>query len=95
VHWDPIDGKDFKTTILALYNEILAYPDLKQEKWFEIKCAIANMYLNYTDRLNMKKSEGKIEGLRLYNELLEDKKMTPEQKKKIKKIIEELEKEKA
>jgi len=53
------------------------------------------MYLRNTEVLNMKKSEGRTEGLRLYNELLGDKKLTPEQKKKIKEIIEKIEKEKA
>lgn len=91
--FEPVDGSnDVKTATLVLYNEVLAYPDLKQEKWFDIKCDIARMHQNNSDRLNMKKSEGKAEALRLYSELLEDKKLTADQKKKIKTIIEKLEK---
>ncbi|MES2608100.1 MAG: hypothetical protein V4544_05170 [Pseudomonadota bacterium] len=91
--FEPEAGKDVKITILNLYNEILNDPELKQEKWFETKCTIADMYREHqAERLGMKKSEAKTEKLRLYNELIEDKKLTPEQKKKVKKIIEELEK---
>ncbi|MDP3372404.1 MAG: hypothetical protein Q8S21_05915 [Candidatus Paracaedibacteraceae bacterium] len=90
----PIDGNDVKTATLALYNEILAYPDLKQEKWFKIKCTVANMYLYHTEVLNIKKSDGKAESLRLYNELLENKKITSAQKKKIYEAINLIEKDK-
>lgn len=95
--FEPEAGKDVKTTVLSLYNEILNDPELKQEKWFDTKCAVADLYEDKyfqqrASRLGMKKSEAKAEKLRLYNELLDDKKLTPEQKKKVKKIIEELEK---
>lgn len=91
--FEPEAGKDVKTTVMDLYNEILNDPELKQEDWFETKCSVANMYGEYQARqLGMKKSEAKAEKLRLYNELAEDKKLTPEQKKKVKKIIEKLEK---
>ena len=94
-HFSPIDGKDVKTATMALYTEILAYPDLKQEKWFDVKCRMADMYQNNAQALNIKKSDGRAEGLRLYSELFEDKKLTLEQKKKIKNLIKKLEKEKS
>ena len=91
--FEPENGKDLKTAMLELYNEILADPELKQEEWFETKCAVADMYREYqAEKMGMKKREVKAEKLRLYNELVEDKKLTPEQKKKVKKTIKELEK---
>lgn len=92
-HFSPIDGKDVKTATMALYNEIVAYPDLDQEKWFDVRCIMADMYIRNTEALNMKKSEGKTKGLRLYNKLFEDRKLTLDQKKKIKKLIRKIEKE--
>jgi len=91
--FEPEAGKDVKTTVMDLANEVLNDPELTQEKWFDTKCAIADMYYqHHAEKLGMKKKEAKAERLRLYNELVEDKKLTPEQKKKVKKTIEELEK---
>ena len=91
--FEPEADKDAKTSVLSLYNEILNDPELKQDEWFETKCAMADMYrYYYVAVLGVKKSEAKAERIRLYNELVEDKKLTPEQKKKVRKIIEVLEK---
>ncbi|MDP4725616.1 MAG: hypothetical protein NWS47_04935 [Alphaproteobacteria bacterium] len=94
--FEPEAGKDVKTTVMDLYNEILNDSELKQEEWYETKCAVANMYDQYQARqFGMKKSEAKAEQLRLYNELVDDKKLTPEQKKMVKKTIKRLEKPEA
>ncbi|MES2252709.1 MAG: hypothetical protein V4482_03385 [Pseudomonadota bacterium] len=91
--FEPEAGKDVKTVVMDLANEVLNDPELTQEKWFDMKRDIANLYYEYhAEKLGMKKKEVKAERLRLYNELVEDKKLTPEQKKKVKKTIEELEK---